>query len=280
LNYRNQWPSISKGFRTYSLAADRYSEFLSGGLGVIVSMDQSSDIINTLRASGIYSYHLKISSNTQLNAGFEASFHQQQLNWENLVFADMIDPLSGSVITSQSIEVPPQNQTINVFDFSGGLVLGIKEKYYIGIAAHHLTRPNLGYYNQTVDSPLEIKYTVHAGGNFVVQDGNYRNDNGKFEISPFVIYQRQQQAQQITGGANVSIHPLTIGVWYRYSGINPDGLAFIVGFKQRNYKLAYSYDLTLSKIGGNSGGAHEISFAVLICSVKRNRTGAIKCPEF
>lgn len=280
VHYRNQWPSIEKGFRTYSLAADRYSEFLSGGLGLIVSMDQSSEIINTFRASGIYAYHLKLSSSSQLNAGFEASFHQQQLKWENLIFADMIDPVSGLVIPAQSIEVPPQNQTISVFDFSGGLVLGIQEKFYFGIAAHHLTRPELGYYNQQTGSPLEIKFTAHAGGNFVLQEGNYRNDNGKLELSPYIIYQRQLQAQQITAGTNLTLFPLTIGVWYRYSGTNPDGLAFLVGIKQRNYKFAYSYDLTLSNIGGRSGGAHELSFALLICTFKRNKPGAIKCPEF
>lgn len=279
-NYRNQWPSIAKGFRTYSLSADRYSDFLSGGVGLLVSMDQASEVINTLRASGIYSYHLRLSETAQLNAGFEASFHQQQLKWENLIFADMIDPLTGSVIHSQTLEVPPENQTIRVFDFSGGLVLGIAQKFYFGVAAHHLTQPELGYYYNQGVSPFEIKYTAHAGGNIVLHEGSFRSEKGKLELSPFAIYQRQQQAQQITAGTNISLYPITLGVWYRYSGSNPDGLAFLVGFKQGNYKLGYSYDLTLSKIGRRSGGAHEISFTLLICTVKRNKSGAIKCPEF
>jgi hypothetical protein len=46
-------------------------------------------------------------------------------------------------------------------------------------------------------------------------------------------------------------------------------------------KFGYSYDLTLSKLSDGSGGAHEVSLALLIgCNKKRRRPGAIKCPEF
>ena len=75
--------------------------------------------------------------------------------------------------------------------------------------------------------------------------------------------------------------PIIAGIWYRHTFENPDGVIFLLGIKQKRFKFGYSYDLTLSKLKGTTGGAHEVSLAILVgCNKKRNKPGAIKCPEF
>ena len=39
-NYRNEWPSLSGNYVTYSVSYDQYFKTISGGIGVIATHDQ------------------------------------------------------------------------------------------------------------------------------------------------------------------------------------------------------------------------------------------------
>jgi type IX secretion system PorP/SprF family membrane protein len=281
-NYRNQWPSLSSNFTTYSASVDQYFRALSGGVGVMVNSDNAgSGMMNTTRVSAIYAYHLKLTTEMNLNAGFEATFHQQKVRYEELVFRDMIDPVTGTVNSGNSSERAVDNSQVIAPDFSAGLLLAISEKYFIGIAAHHLAEPPLEFYDNSKKNLLNRKYTVHAGARINLNGNGYNPDGNQFVLSPNVLYQFQQFAQQLNFGVYLEKRPLMAGVWYRYNLENPDGATFLLGIIQKRFKFGYSYDVTLSHLKGTTGGAHEVSLAFLInCNKKRNKPGAIKCPEF
>ena len=273
-NYRNQWPSIPGNFVTYNASADFSLESISSGLGILVNSDNAGNgTFVTNRASLIYSYHLTVSREVQLNAGAEATFHYQKFNFDKLIFQDMIN-------TGQTGEVPPDNSTVMVPDFSFGLLLGIKELIFIGISANHLSEPSLNYYNQTDNNKLYRKYTVHAGARILSGKG-YDINSKDFVFLPQLIFQMQGNMHQMNIGLNVEKYPLVVGAWFRHNFENADGAIFMVGLKQKRFRFGYSYDLSMSHLKGASGGAHEVSLAMLInCNKKRNRPGAIKCPEF
>jgi len=281
-NYRNQWPSLDNNFTTYSASADRYFRSLSGGLGIIVISDNiGKGIMNTTRLSAIYSVHLRLSDEMNLNAGFEATLHQQKLKYEELIFRDMIDPATGNINYGNTAEVPVDNPTVSIPDFATGLLLGISEKYFIGIAVHHLTQPVLEFYSNSKDNLLYRKYTVHAGAKFDLGGSSYNRQDNNFVLSPNILYQYQQLAQQINFGVYLEKKPLIAGIWYRYNVENSDGAVFLLGLSHKRIKIGYSYDVTLSKLRGTTGGAHEVSLTLLVnCNKKRNKPGAIKCPEF
>jgi len=139
----------------------------------------------------------------------------------------------------------------------------------------------LKYYDNSDGNPLAIKYTVHAGAEFILKQGDMKTDRGTLYFLPGALYQQQLEAQQLNMGFNFDYSPLTVGIWYRYNFENSDGAILLIGLKQKRFKLGYSYDYTLSKLSDGSGGAHEVSLAIQIaCNNKRNRPGAIKCPEF
>ena len=50
--------------------------------------------------------------------------------------------------------------------------------------------------------------------------------------------------------------------------------------KLGSFKMAYSYDMTLSNLSGYSGGSHEISLIVQLNDrfTSKSRYGAIPCP--
>lgn len=281
-NYRNQWPSMPGNFVTYSASADHYVNALSGGIGVIITADNAANgLMNTTRISAIYAYHLKLSYNVSLNAGFNATFHQQKIKSNDLIYRDMIDPVSGTINPGNTGEIPVDNSTVNAADFNLGLALGIKEKYFIGFAVDHVAQPALNYYNDSENNFLYRKYTVHAGARINLISNNYKNSSDGLVLSPNILYQQQQNAKQLNAGFFVERSPLIAGIWYRYTFENPDGVIFLLGIKQKRFKFGYSYDLTLSKLKGATAGAHEVSLAILVgCNKKRNKPGAIKCPEF
>lgn len=281
-NYRNQWPAIDNHFTTYSASADRYFNGLSGGLGVMVVSDNvGNGMMNATRFSAIYSVQIRLSLEVNLNAGFEGTFHQQKIKSEQLIFRDMIDPLTGSVNPANSVEQPIDNPTVTAADFSAGLLLGIGKKYFIGAATHHLTQPVLEFYNNSKNNLLYRKYTLHAGARFDLGGGGYNRQDNNFVLSPNIMYLYQQSAQQINVGVYLEKSPLTAGIWYRHNIDNSDGAIFVIGLAHKRLKIGYSYDVTLSELKGTTGGAHEVSLAFLFnCDKKRNKPGAIKCPEF
>ncbi|MBN2729474.1 MAG: type IX secretion system membrane protein PorP/SprF [Bacteroidales bacterium] len=278
MNYRNQWPSISGQYVTYNASYDQHVDALSGGIGVLVNVDRAGEgTLSTTMASGIYSYKLDIGRKFSLKAGIQATFLQKSLDWEKLTFGDQIDPRHGFVFNTN--EVYPSDGLVKTFaDFSAGMV-GYSERFYAGFAVHHLTTPNEGFISY---SELPMKYTVHAGAIISIEGDNSRKRTiEETSLSPNIMFQKQQEFEQLNYGLYLNKFPFVGGVWYRHNFDNSDAVIVLLGFQQQVFKFGYSYDLTVSKLTNASGGAHEFSLTIQFeCSPKRKRIRAINCPSF
>ena len=280
LNYRNQWPSIAKGYVNYSATYDQYFENISGAVGVMVNAsDGGGGLLKTISANLIYSYRLVISRELVANVGFQGSYMQNKLNWNELIFEDQLNINDGTVSTTIN-ENPPDHFSKGFSDFSAGLLLGYKEKYYFGAAAHHLTQPDVAFYNN-IPSQLDIKMTIHAGAYIDLEPAAGDDNTGNMSFSPNIMYLQQGNFHQLNLGVYLNTYPFVTGLWFRHNFENPDAVIALIGFQQENFKAGYSYDFTLSRLTNNSGGAHEISFAwQLACPKKVFKIKAIKCPRF
>jgi hypothetical protein len=88
------------------------------------------------------------------------------------------------------------------------------------------------------------------------------------------------------------MEPLNLGIWYRglpYKPVeqqnNRDAIVFMVGFNlPSGMSMGYSFDYTVSQLGIQSGGAHEVSVAFLLAdrnqSKTRKRDTMLPCPKF
>ncbi len=76
--------------------------------------------------------------------------------------------------------------------------------------------------------------------------------------------------------------PFVLGAWFRHNFQNPDAIIVLLGISFKNIKFGYSYDMGVSRIGGEALGAHEISFAWDFCiyNDKKRKIRAIKTPLF
>ena len=276
LNYRNQYPSLGGNYVTYNAAADMYSKSLSGGLGVIATADQTGPLAS-FSGSLAYSYHLRITEKLRMNAALQAGYLQYRLNWEELIFENDIDKTTGLVTPGS--EPQPEKLTVGDVDFSTGMVLGYDEKFYLGFAAHHITSPDISFYDDI--SRLATRFTVHAGTIFNLKEAITGNETDNLSLSPNIVYMQQGDFHQLNGGMYVNFYPFVTGLWFRHNFENPDALILLLGFQQPFFKVGYSYDLTVSKMGTSAGGAHEISFVwYLPCQKKEFQYKAIKCPSF
>ncbi len=266
LNYRNQWPGITGTFVTYSASYDQHIDAMSGGVGFLFTNDRAGmATINTTNISGIYSYQLNITREFSMKVGLQATYAQKSVDWSKLNFGDMIDPRRGFIYNTN--EVPNATSKTNV-DFSAGL-LGYSRRYFFGAAVHHITEPDEGFLGP---SKLPMKYTGHAGA--VIPIGGRYSETS---ISPNVLFQKQQDFQQLNLGIYFSKGPLVGGLWYR----NQDSFILLLGFQQDLFKFGYSYDVTVSKLTNATAGSHELSFQMQFeCKPKKKKFRTVSCPSF
>jgi type IX secretion system PorP/SprF family membrane protein len=271
-NYRYQWPDMPGKFTTYCLAYDQYVKALHGGLGVVAWYDDAaSGTMKTENISGIYSFQLNVTNDFTINAGFEAAYMHKSLDWSKITFGDQIDPRYGFVFTGQNIQNKSSNQYV---DLSAG-ILGYTKEFYGGVAVDHLTQPNEGF--ALLPTPIPMKITANFGAMIPL------NESGRNQtfISPNFIVQFQQSFQQYNLGLDLEYGIMTAGCWYRFSPTNGDAIITMLGLKAWRFKVAYSYDITVSGLANYSGGAHEISLAYLFRSKKGlTTTRRINSPSF
>jgi len=271
LNYRNEWPSLSGNYVTYSASYDQYFKNISGGIGVLATHDQQGKgTINTSMLGLIYSYHLKVNRKFSMLFGARASWYQKFLDWDKLRFGDMIDPRRGFIYQTNDVQ---RGGSRGFFDASVGMV-GYSKTFFFGFAAHHLNRPNESMI--VGNSPMPIRLTGHMGAE--IKLGGKSKYSNTTSIMPNVIYQYQQGFMELSIGTYIKYGSFTVGAWFR----NRDAFILAFGINTGTMKIGYSYDVTVSKLNnGVSGGSHEISLGFNInCKETPVKFRTISCPSF
>jgi type IX secretion system PorP/SprF family membrane protein len=265
MNYRNQWPNISGNYVTYSFSGDMHVDALAGGVGLLVTTDnQAHGTLKTTNASFLYSYQAVINREFSLKFGLQATYLQKALDPESLTFGDMIDARRGFVWHTNE-PMPARNKV--AADFSAG-ILGYSKHYFFGATAHHMNRPDEGLLGE---ARLPAKFTIHGGAIISLEKGD------ESYISPNILFQSQQEFKQLNLGLYYKKDAFVAGLWYR----NGDAVIALVGIQNDNFKFGYSYDVTISSLAGNTGGAHEISVQIQFeCKAKRKKYRTISCPSF
>jgi len=263
LQYRDQWSSFNKAYRTYSAGFDMPVEKLQGGLGFFVLNDaQANNALNALQINVAYSTFVRLNETFQLNGSVQIGYNQNSLKVDELIFSDNVDPYFGNHGVSGELQYLT-NSNYSFLDFSTGVLIYSKTLFF-GIAGHHLAEPRQSYYSgQEEVGKLYRKYTLHAGARLPVY--LYGHHRKKFDISPQLVAQQQGDFKQLNYGIFATKYGFTVGTWFRQNfGLRYDAVIFLVGFVKSNWQLTYSYDLTVSGLWGDAGGTSEISLSFLL----------------
>ena len=282
-NFRDQWPSIPGSFISYSISYDVNIAEANSGLGFTVNRDQAgSGGLATTNITGYYAYNIKLSRKLALRPAVGIGYGLRSIDVTRLKFGDQL--LTGN---GQSYQSNALSDNVGYVDLSAGGILYSNE-FWIGYSIFHINQPNNSLLGQ--ENFIDARHSIHAGYRLPMRRTVKREIVRSMTIA--ANYKAQGQWDQFDLGLYYFMKPFIMGVWYRgIPGLkaykagyqNNDALAILAGVHFQNFKFAYSYDITLSKIWGNTGGAHEVSIIYEYINPRKKRKHRrvkLACPKF
>ena len=270
---RNQWTSQSGHYETQAISYDQYFRPSKEEWARHPERPAGREHLWHDKADRLLCLPAIHQREVSLRMGLEASYRQRSLDWGGLSFGDMIDKVQGFIYETAET---PRGDILRTVDFGAGL-LAFTEKFYLGVAGHHLNEPDeslvLGV------SALPMKLTAHGGAKLPLQ----RSVRGvEAWISPNVLFRKQGEFTQLNVGLYVNKGPLVAGVWHRgyFSEDTRDALIVLLGVQTETMRFGYSYDITISQLTPATGGTHEITLGMRFASPYRSKFRTVSCPTF
>lgn len=278
LNYRDQWPGIPNTFRTFAFSYDQYVSQFNSGIGLLFLNDsQGGGQIVTQNAGVNYAYELAITSDIFIRPGLQFKYLGLRIDPSKMLTVGLegnrypwLDP---AIMTEQHHKV---DATASLMVYS--------EIFWVGGTADHLIKNNTPFTD--IETILPVKFTAYGGGKWRYVE-SYRG-RAEQSVTFAFMFRSQKGFKQLDLGLYGNVEPLEVGIWYRgIPGIstgglsNNDALILSLGVNLGPLHIAYSYDLTLSKLAGYSGGSNEFSVIYRFSNTRtitQNR-GAVPCGE-
>ncbi len=289
-NYRNQWPSLGDGFNggfvTYMVGVDGYIPKAHSGIGILYTGDYiANGLLSSNKMTLSYALQIKLSKKVGMRIGIEGAFIQQHLKWNELQFYDMIDPYTGfynNVTQLNPTNEPSPGRTTTYRGDAGAGVLFFSDKLYGGFSIRNLLMPGTSFFDKSSES-MPFRMVAHLGSHFNIK--HERNSRYNIFVSPNVLVANQGRSIQVNAGLMAGVSVVYFGSWFRYAYNNPDALILLLGFRKGKFRLGYSYDITISKLSGRTGGSHELSLVFNWSGLDDNslhpkaNKNYIECPE-
>jgi type IX secretion system PorP/SprF family membrane protein len=284
ISHRRQWMGLTDGYVSSVASYDHNFSKKKLGLGLIILNDRAGlQGLRFTEISATLSKDLPVGVFNGFRLGLKFGQTVRSFDRDKVIFWDEL--YSGS---DGSYSEPLILDKLRYFD-SGSGVLYYSKRFWAGINANHLNRPQQSFLGD--QHRMDVKMSLHIGTEFRLEKkrGSYFSSRS---IKPVVLYKFQQDWDQLDLGAYYEDDGLRLGLWYRGLPINKkgepdyrnnDALVFLVGCELNGQlQLGYSYDVTLSNLTVRSGGSHELSliYEWPYTSRQSDRKKAIPCPRF
>lgn len=259
--YRQQWVGLTNAPTTTMFNASMPLKINGKNHAVgIFLMNDKFGLFSNQTISFQYAYQKKLFDGT-LGLGGNMGFISTGFD------GTKIQTLGGSDDYHQSNdpEIPTTTQNANSFDLGLGASY-YDTKRYLGLSVMHLTRPTVSFEKTSfVVKPL-INFV--AGYNFFLP-------NTLYELKPSVMYKTDLSSFQLDLNTLLEYKKKIYGGFsYRIQ----DAIVIMFGIKINGMNVAYSYDITTSKLAKVSGGSHEVSigYSLKLDFTERNKNKSIR----
>jgi type IX secretion system PorP/SprF family membrane protein len=289
--YRSQWTGL-QGWRGWLASFDLYLKNASSGAGIYFSNNRINRLGYSHTSAMVqYAYRSKISRKVRLSTGIGLGFGQVSWDFSNLTFGDQ---LVGDPVAPFSAD-QVANRSLSAFypDIQIGFLI-YTQKWWVSLSGLH---PHSPTFELSGENQIEMRTNLSFGYRFEMEKPtDYQGEISPNAITPAVLIRNQGTASQLDLGVYIHYVPFVFGVWYRglpttftsksgESRLNRDALTALMGIKQNNLSIGYSYDINLSGLVGVLGGSHEISltyeFKTKYLSLKGlKQSKALPCPSF
>lgn len=283
-NYRNQWSGVKHAYSTYMAAYDYNVSNLNSGIGGYILQDRAgtSNLV-TLQIGLNLAYRIKVGKYSEARAGMQLTMVQKKLDNTKLLFNDQL--VTGSAVSQDALSI----DKINYLDVGVGALFN-SSNYWLGFAAKHINQPNASMVGDI--QPLPVFVSVHGGYRYIITARGAGKTKLEEFVSASVHYRHEQKYDQFDIGGYYFKQLINVGIWYRGLPFkkykpgypNRESISLLIGLEipDKNFRIGYSYDLTLSTLRiNNTQGAHEVSIVYEIAKKrKRNKRVLVTCPKF
>ncbi len=288
--YRDQWNSITNGYRTgsfngeYKMPVGNGSDFLTTGAQLL--FDKAGTVgLTTTEILPALNYHKSLSDQKTmyLSLGFMGGLVEKSIDRSKVTTSSQY---SGGVF-NPSI---PDGETfpspnIHYFDASVGMSFNEsfgddqKNSLFFGAAYHHLNRPKNSFYQDA--SQLDPKYVFSAGVKLNLDDQSYFTIQADHSIQGSFV--------ETIGGVMYSyklgddmVNPqyvLNLGAFMRVG----DALIPVLKLEMNPLAIAISYDVNISPLKTVSQGQGGVELSIsYVGFLDRKNSSKYKmlCPHF
>lgn len=224
------------------------------GVGLTLVSDKAGPITTT-NLNVNYAYHIGITESLNLAVGVSAGLVRINLNTNELVLENPLDP---AITNGNNSQLKP--------DIGAG-IWAYSSRYFVGVSAQQLFPQKLNFsdnsaYNQSRTVP---HFFFTAGYKFFASDD--------VSLMPSVMV-KQIKPVPVTFDANLKVSfrdQFWIGGSYR----KDDAFAGMLGLNIGHFlNVGYSYDFTTSNLRTVSNGTHEIVLGIML-----NNRYKVSCPQ-
>jgi type IX secretion system PorP/SprF family membrane protein len=236
--FRRQWLDFPGSPRTASLSFHTPMKNENVGLGFSFVNDQMGQMA-TNSVMGSYAYHLKLKK-SRLAFGLQAGARNFSIDLSKI-------KLSPDQTYDDAFQGTISQWSLN---FGAG-AFWYGENWYVGLGIPNLRNNIIS--SQQLNTVYVARYRTHMNltGGYV------------FKLSPTFHFKPSVMVKQVTGApmqfdVNANIYWLDLigfGLSYR----SQDAMVALIEIQlNKNFRLGYAYDQTISRLSGYVGGTHEI----------------------
>ncbi len=262
LNYRYQFPSFGVAYKSLMFSADKSIEQFNSGLGIRLALDDAgSGILKNTSVSFNYSYRLRFKSAFKLHMGVDMTLAQLRLDRNKLIFGDQLDPNVGPIIVGGQLQGSEDliDSDQRTYLSTGFGVIAKGDRFFAGVSLHNVNSPDISFLERIENGDLPIRSSVQLGAFIPLRDLGVTS---YASLNPVVYFTRQRQHFQLTSGVIWHSDIFQFGLLYRQVSNNPDAVVFSLGMERDIIRVGYSYDFTVSKLAGSTGGTHELGLLI------------------
>lgn len=251
VNYRQQWAGFEGAPVTQYLNAHR-----NMGKNVGLGLTLFNELTSPTRRTGIqvsFAYHLPVSEggSEKLSFGLAPVLFQHYLNSEGLTTHEPNDP---AVVAGYNNQLCP--------DVNFGVMYGKDDSYYVGLSVFNMLQISRNLFDMMddVDNPIYRTYYLTGGYNFPV------SESVRLEPSALVQYQEAAPFQFDLNLKAEYNRMFGLGISYRYL----DAMVYMAFFSYSDFRIAYSYDMTMSDMKHYAAGTHEFHLSYRLHNIQQN----------
>jgi len=282
MNWKDQWQSINKSFRTYASSVEfsfgkgkaQNPTFFAVGLNLFKDVAGDVEVGNT-NVGLNFSSLVKINRNARFVAGIQGAYGMTGLNVANMQWGSQYSGLNfdPTLNNGEGTEFKPYNY----WDVGLGVAYWYAKNdrnvihkapsdAKVGIAVYHLNKPHYSFQSKG-DSKLPMRFVLHGSALFATQTTNlywYPNFNFVLQGKQHEVFFGSLWKYNLQSGSKntgfMSEISISGGMNMRVTNVI-DAIVPQVFIGAYNFSMGLSYDINISKLNqaSNFRGGFEFS---------------------